>query len=142
MNKNLLAKTSVTIHASKAKVWNALVNPEAIQQYMFGTNAVSDWNEGSPIIWKGEWQGKAYEDKGVILQFKPGRTLQYSHFSPLSGLPDQPDNYHTVTIDLSKKGDQTSVSLAQDNNQTEQERDDSGKNWGGVMLTALKKFLE
>ena len=141
MNKNLLAKTSVTIHASKAKVWNALVNPEAIQQYMFGTNAVSDWNEGSPIIWKGEWQGKAYEDKGVILQFKPGRTLQYSHFSPLSGLPDQPDNYHTVTIDLSKKGDQTSVSLAQDNNQTEQERDDSGKNWG-VMLTALKKFLE
>ena len=141
MNKNLLAKTSVTIHASKAQVWNALVNPEAIQQYMFGTNAVSDWNEGSPIIWKGEWQGKAYEDKGVILQFKPGRTLQYSHFSPLSGLPDQPDNYHTVTIDLSKKGDQTRVSLAQDNNQTEQERDDSGKNWG-VMLTALKKFLE
>ena len=141
MNKNLIAKTSLTIHASNAKVWNALVNPEAIQQYMFGTNAVSDWNEGSPIIWKGEWQGKAYEDKGVILQFKPGRTLQYSHFSPLSGLPDQPDNYHTVTIDLSKKGDQTSVSLAQDNNQTEQERDDSGKNWG-VMLTALKKFLE
>ena len=141
MNKNLLAKTSVTIHASKAKVWNALVNPEAIQQYMFGTNAVSDWNEGSPIIWKGEWQGKAYEDKGVILQFKPGRTLQYSHFSPLSGFPDKPDNYHVVTIDLSNVGDQTHVSLTQDNNQTEQERDDSGKNWG-VMLTALKKFLE
>ena len=141
MNKNLIAKTSVTIHAPNAKVWNALVNPEAIQQYMFGTNAVSDWNEGIPIIWKGEWQGKAYEDKGVILQFKPGRTLQYSHFSPLSGFPDKPDNYHVVTIDLSNVGDQTHVSLTQDNNQTEQERDDSGKNWG-VMLTALKKFLE
>ena len=141
MNKNLIAKTSVTIHASNAQVWNALVNPEAIQQYMFGTNAVSDWNEGSPIIWKGEWQGKAYEDKGVILQFKPGRTLEYSHFSPLSGLPDKPDNYHVVTIDLSDVGGQTLVSLAQDNNETEKERDDSGKNWG-LMLTALKKFLE
>jgi len=32
-------------------------------------------------------------------------------------------------------------SLAQDNNQAEQERDDSGKNWG-MMLSALKKFLE
>lgn len=141
MNKNLIAKTSVTINAPKAKVWNALVNPEAIKQYMFGTTAVSDWREGSAIVWKGEWQGKAYEDKGVILQFKPERTLQYSHFSPLAGLPDKPDNYHTVTIDLADAGDQTQVSLAQDNNQTEKERDDSGKNWA-MMLAALKKFLE
>ncbi len=108
---------------------------------MFGTRVVSDWREGSPIIWKGEWQGKSYEDKGVILQFKPGRTIQYSHFSPLSGLPDKPENYHTVTIELSGEGNQTRVSLAQDNNPTEQARDHSEKNWE-MMLTALKKFLE
>lgn len=141
MEKNLIAKTSITIKASKAEVWNALVDSKAIQQYMFGTTAVSDWHEGSPIVWKGEWQGKAYEDKGVILQFKPERTLQYSHFSPLAGLPDKPENYHTVTIDLSDAGDQTQVSLSQDNNLTEKERDDSAKNWG-MMLTGLKKFLE
>jgi uncharacterized protein YndB with AHSA1/START domain len=141
MDKNLMAKASVTINASSAKVWDALVSPEAIKQYMFGTNVVSDWREGSPIIWQGEWQGRAYEDKGVILQFKPGRTLQYSHFSPLSGLPDKPESYHTVTIELSGEGDQTRVSLAQDNNLTEQAREHSEKNWG-IMLTALKKFLE
>ncbi|MCL4510361.1 MAG: SRPBCC domain-containing protein [Bacteroidetes bacterium] len=141
MNKNLIARASMTINAPGAKVWDALVNPEAIKQYMFGTNVVSDWHEGSPIVWKGEWQGKAYEDKGVILQFKPGQTIQYSHFSPLSGLPDNPENYHTVTIELSGEGDQTRVSLAQDNNTTEQARDHSEKNWE-MMLTALKKFLE
>jgi uncharacterized protein YndB with AHSA1/START domain len=141
MDKNLIARASVTINATSAKVWNALVNPEAIKQYMFGTHVVTDWREGSPIIWKGEWQGKSYEDKGVVLQFKPGRTIQYSHFSPLSGLPDKPESYHTVTIELSGEGNQPRVSLAQDNNPTEQARDHSEKNWE-MMLTALQKFME
>jgi uncharacterized protein YndB with AHSA1/START domain len=141
MDKNLIARASVTINATSAKVWNALVNPEAIKQYMFGTHVVTDWRQGSPIIWKGEWQGKSYEDKGVVLQFKPGRTIQYSHFSPLSGLADKPESYHTVTIELSNEGTQTRVSLSQDNNPTEQAREHSEKNWG-TMLTALKKFLE
>jgi uncharacterized protein YndB with AHSA1/START domain len=141
MDKNLIARASVTINAPSERVWDALVNPEAIKQYMFGTNVAADWREGSPIIWRGEWQGKPYEDKGVILQFKPGRTLQYSHFSPLSGLPDRSESYHTVTIELSGEGNQTRVSLTQDNNPTEQAREHSEQNWG-IMLTALKKFLE
>jgi uncharacterized protein YndB with AHSA1/START domain len=98
MDKGLIARASVTINAPSNQVWDALVNPEAIRQYMFGAQVVSDWREGHPIIWRGEWQGKPYADKGVILQLKPGRTLQYSHFSPLSGLADKPENYHTVTI--------------------------------------------
>ena len=116
MSTNLLAKATIPINTTTERVWNALVNPEAIKQYMFGTNVVSEWQEGSPITWQGEWQGKPYEDKGVILKLQPRRTIQYSHFSPLSGLPDKPENYHTVTIDLSADGDQTHVSLAQDNN--------------------------
>ena len=141
MDKNLIARASVTIDAPSERVWDALVNPETIKQYMFGTNVVSDWREGSPIIWQGEWQGRAYEDKGVILQLKPGRTLQYSHFSPLSGLPDKPESYHTVTIELSDEGGQTRISLAQDNNPSEQAREHSEKNWQD-MLSALKSYME
>jgi uncharacterized protein YndB with AHSA1/START domain len=141
MNKNLIARTSVTIDASSAKVWDALVSPEAIKQYMFGTHVVSDWREGGAIAWKGEWQGKPYEDKGKILLFKPKQTLQYSHFSPLSGQPDKPENYHTVTIELTANGDQTHVSLTQDNNADEEERAHSEKNWE-MMLASLKEFLE
>jgi hypothetical protein len=42
MDKNLIAKASVTINAPNEKVSDALVNPEAIKQYMSGTNVVAD----------------------------------------------------------------------------------------------------
>ncbi len=141
MDKNLIAKASISIAAPDKKVWDALVDPAAIKQYFFGTTVVSDWHLGSPIVWKGEWQGKAYEDKGVILKIMPGKIIQYSHFSPLSGLPDKPENYHTVTIELTAAGSQTLVSLSQDHNATEEERSHSEQNWG-MMLAGLKKFLE
>ena len=117
------------------------MNPEAIKQYMFGTNAVSDWREGSAISWKGEWEGKPYEDKGVILRLELGKVLQYSHFSPLSGQAEKPENYHTVNIKLWGQGNQTRVSLTQDNNSTEESREHSEHEWG-TMLESLKKFLE
>jgi len=52
-----------------------------------------------------------------------------------------PENYHTVTVELSENGNQTVVSLSQDNNETEQAREHSEKNWR-IMLNGLKKFLE
>ena len=108
---------------------------------MFGTNVVSQWREGSPIVWKGEWQGKAYEDKGKILKVKPGQFLQYSHFSPLGGVPDRPENYHTVSVELSGSGAQTEILLTQDHNANEEERRHSQENWQG-MLAVLKEFVE
>jgi uncharacterized protein YndB with AHSA1/START domain len=138
---NLIARSSIAIAAPAEKVWNALVTPATIKQYMFGTTVTSDWKVGGPITWKGEWQGKAYEDKGVIRQFQPGRALQYTHFSPLAGLPDKPENYHTVTIQLSPEGNQTQVSLTQDNNSTEEARSHSEQNWA-TMLDGLKKVVE
>jgi uncharacterized protein YndB with AHSA1/START domain len=82
MDKNLIARASTTIDAPSAKVWNALVNPEAIKHYVFGTNVVSDWREGSAVTWKGEWQGKAYEDKGVILQDEARTNTSIQSFQP------------------------------------------------------------
>jgi len=141
MGNTLIAKAQIDIDAPVARVWDALVNPEMIRQYMFGTNAVSEWKEGAPIVWKGEWEGKPYEDKGVILQLKPMHLLQYSHFSPLSGQPDVPENYHTLTVELSPTDAGTSVTLSQDNNASEEEREHSEQMWG-MMLISLKRFLE
>jgi uncharacterized protein YndB with AHSA1/START domain len=140
-DKEFIAKTSITVYAPVARVWEALVSPDMIKQYMFGTNVVTDWKEGSPVIWQGEWQGKAYKDKGTILKIEPERVLQYSHFSPLSGQADSPENYHTVTIALSGEGQQTMVTLTQDNNESEEAREHSEKMWQ-MMLESLKKFLE
>lgn len=139
--QNLIAKAVTTIDAPKADIWDALVDPVAIKQYMFGTTVTSDWKEGSKIAWKGEWEERPYEDKGVIKQLKPGRLLQYTHFSPLAGLPDTPENYHTVTIELFDAGHQTRIILTQDNNANEEERAHSQKNWE-MMLAKLKQYVE
>lgn len=139
--KNFVAKAEITIDASVSEVWDALVNPSKIKNYMFGTNVTSDWQEGSEITWEGEWEGKSYKDKGKILQLKPEKTLQYSHFSPLAGLPDIPESYHTVTITLIDKGTQTFLTLSQDNNPNEEAHDHSLKNWQ-MMLSSLKEYID
>ena len=141
MNKNFIAKAEATIHASVDAVWDALTNPDTIKKYMFGTTVTSDWEEGSPITWKGEWQGKPYEDKGIILRIRPKTELQYTHFSPLSGVADIQENYHSVTVGLSGNDHETTVKLFQDKNQTEEEQKHSEQNWK-MMLEGLKKLLE
>ena len=141
MDNQLIAKAAININAPLSKVWDALINPKLIKKYMFGTDVISDWKEGSKIIWQGEWQGKTYVDNGVILRMIPEKLIQYSHFSPLSGLPDNPDNYHRVTIELLHEKTDILVSLTQDNSQTEQEKQHSEKNWK-MVLESIKKLLE
>jgi uncharacterized protein YndB with AHSA1/START domain len=141
VNKNLIARVSMTTRAANSRVWNALVNPEAIREYMFGAVVTTNWKQGSTIVWKGVFKGTPYEDKGILLQVRPGQTMQYTHFSSLSGLPDEPENYHTVTIALSNQGKQTSVMLSQDKNPTESAREHAEKNWEN-MLAAMKTYLE
>lgn len=138
---HLVAKVETTINAPTAKVWGSLTKPEIIKQYMFGTNVISDWKVGSPIVWKGEWQGKSYEDTGTILKFEEGRILQYNYFSALTGKINSPENYQTITIELSDKGSQTVVTLSQDNHATDEDRKHSEKNWK-MVLDGLKKLLE
>jgi uncharacterized protein YndB with AHSA1/START domain len=138
---NLIARASITVAAPAEKVWDALVTPAAIKQYMFGTTVVSDWKVGGPIVWKGEWEGKAYEDRGEIRQFQPGRTLQYTHSSSQAEAAGRPDNAHLVTIQLLPEGNHTRISLTQDNNRTEETRAQSEKNWK-TMLSGLKKLVE
>ena len=144
MPGDLVATSTTTIKAPLAKVWDALINPDVIKRYMFGATVASDWKKGSPITWSGEWKGKPYQDKGRILELQPEHRLRYSHFSPLTGEPDVPENYHNVTIELSplsEDADAVQVVLSQDHNKTEEARQHSQKNWE-MMLAGLKKTVE
>ncbi|HSU27271.1 MAG TPA: SRPBCC family protein [Chitinophagaceae bacterium] len=141
MLNELIAKARININVPIKKVWEALVNPALIKQYMFGTNVASKWKKGSAITWQGEWEGKKYEDKGTILLVKKENKLQYTHFSPLSGKPDIPENYNTVTVETFPYREGTSVIISQDNNPTEEAKLHSEKNWRFV-LEGMKKMLE
>ncbi|HEX7264085.1 MAG TPA: SRPBCC domain-containing protein [Candidatus Dormibacteraeota bacterium] len=132
----------VTIHATKRDVWSALTDPGKVKQYMHGTEMSTDWKEGSPISWRGEWKGKAYEDKGTVLAVEPQKVLQYTHWSPMGGSEDKPENYHTVTYRLDGDDGTTKLTLTQDNNATEEEAEKmANDNWGPV-LQGLKDTVE
>lgn len=136
-----VATAETVIDASAAQVWSALIEPEQIKKYMFGSQVVTDWKQGSPIVWKGEYEGKRYEDKGEIVEIEPGRRLRVTHFSPLSGEEDIPANYHTLTYELEEHGNTTRVSLTQDNNASEENAEHSRENWEKV-LSGLKETVE
>jgi len=141
MRESLPATAEITIEGSVSQVWDALINPDKIKRYMFGAEAVSDWKVGSPIVWRGEWKGKPFQDKGRILEIQQGKRLRYSHFSPLSGEPDRPESYHTVTIQVEGVDGHVHVDLSQDNAGSEQGREESNRNWS-MMLQGLKKTVE
>jgi uncharacterized protein YndB with AHSA1/START domain len=141
MSKTAIAKASATINAPASKVWDALTKPEQIKQYMFGTQVTTDWKVGSPITYKGEWKGKAYEDKGKVLEIEPRKRLISTFWSALAGLPDSPENYKTVGYELTPEGDRTKLTITQDNNASQDEAKEAEKNWRTV-LDGIKKLLE
>ena len=141
MSKTPIAKATATINAPASKVWDALTKPEQIKQYMFGTQVSTDWKVGSPITYKGEWKGKAYEDKGKVLEIEPRKRLVSTFWSALAGLPDKPENYKTVGYDLAPEGDRTKLTITQDNNASQEEAKEAEKNWR-MVLDGIKKLLE
>ena len=136
-----VARAETTIKAPLEIVWRTLTTSGSDPEIMFGSEIVSDWTVGSTIVWRGQWQGKTFEDKGVILAVDPLHTLSHSHFSPMTGLPDQPENYHIVTYTLVSEGDSTRVVVEQDNNRTSEAAVESGKNWE-IMLAGLRNVSE
>jgi uncharacterized protein YndB with AHSA1/START domain len=108
---------------------------------MFGSEVKTDWKPGSPITWQGEFEGRKYEDKGEVIAVEPGRRLEVTHFSPLTGQEDRPENYHHVLYELQETGGSTSVRLTQDNSSSAEEAEHSAANWQ-MMLDGLKKVAE
>jgi uncharacterized protein YndB with AHSA1/START domain len=142
MPETFIAEKQVTINASAAAVWRALTDPQLVKQYMHGTNMQTTWEIGSPITWRGEWQGKTYEDKGTVLAFVPRTLLKTTHWSPMGGSDDKPENYHTVTYELAEHGAETVLTLMQDNNASQEAADTMAeKNWGPV-LDGVKAVAE
>lgn len=141
MAANLIAKASTNISAPASRVWDALTNPDVIRQYFFGTQAVSDWKEGSSLEFKGEWEGKKYVDKGVILKSEPEKLFQYTYLSSFSDLPDLPENYANITYELYEENGETELTVKQENVASEEVRKHSEENWATV-LKNLKDLLE
>ena len=110
MKEELMTTVQITVHASPQAVWKALVSPAQVKLGMMGADVSSEWKVGSPLVYTGTYQGKRFEEKGVIKQIEPGKVLQATHFSTTSGKEDKPENYHLVTWRLAEKNGNVSAS--------------------------------
>jgi uncharacterized protein YndB with AHSA1/START domain len=143
MADTFVGHASVTINVPRAKVWDALVNPDTIMQYMPVTSVVSEWKEGSPIVWTSEFQDKPFKVEGTVLRFQPDRLLEYDHSLPIfrsSGVAHSRE-HRRVTIELRDDGERTHLSVTEGGNKTERELQHSEGSWR-MALNGIKALLE
>jgi uncharacterized protein YndB with AHSA1/START domain len=141
MAKALTAKCRIQIDNTVDEAWKALVNPEIVEKYMLGSKQLSDWRRGSSIIWKKDFNGRKFEDKGEVLEITPRKSLKYTHYSPASGRPDAPENYQTVSVTLKEKANGTLVEITSDNNASENEKAMTEHIWA-YYLQGLKLIMD
>ncbi len=142
-------ENSIIIHASIERVWNTLTKPEETRKYMFGCETVSDWNVGSSLVWRGEYEGKLMDFVvGKILVLEPLKKLVYSTFDPFSTIENIPQNYLHVSYKLEEipegvlfrvtQGDYDEVA---DGDRRYQEAWNNGLGWSPI-LAEIKKVAE
>lgn len=149
MTEGLFVKSRITINAPQSKVWDALTNPQQTRKYMFGCETVSDWKAGSPLLWRGEYEGKQMVFvKGTIVEIKPENLLTYSTFDPNSTMEDVPENYLNVTYELATENGQTVLNVTQgdyskvaDSQKRYEEAYNGGEGWNPI-LVEIKKLVE
>lgn len=105
MNQNLKISESIVINADNDKIWEVLTNPDKIKIYLGIPETITDWKVGSPVIWRGEFGGRKFEDKGRILENIPGRLLKFEYWSSFGGYEDKPENYSIITYTLDRIND-------------------------------------
>lgn len=137
-NKGLTLNLDIPFNAPLEKVWQALIDPELVQQYFFGTRLETTWEVGKPIFWRGEWEGTAYEDKGTVLAFDPPRMLKYNYWSSFSGTPDVPENYADITYALRAENGQTILTIIQEGIENEEKLAHSEQNWRNLLAEMAK----
>ncbi len=147
--KKLLIKNSITINSTADKVWDALTNPEQTKKYMFGCETVSDWKEGSSLLWKGSYEGKEMVFvKGTVLKLEKDKLLEYTVFDPNSTMEDIPENYLTVSYELLDSNGSITLNVTQgdynavgDGERRYKESNNNGEGWNPI-LVKIKDQIE
>ena len=136
-----VSRSEIVIRTSREEVWRVLTSTGSNPEIMFGADIESDWRVGGPITWTGRFKGTDYIDTGEIVEVDEPERLVYTHFSPMSGAEDTPENHHTLSYTLTEVPEGTRVSLTQNNNPTPEAAAHSEENWM-LMLRGLRTVAE
>ena len=141
----LFIRKSIQVQAPAATLWRVLTESAFIEKYMFGCYAETDWQAGSPLLWKGAADHKLYV-KGHVVAIEPARRLVYTVIDPNSPIPDIPENYLTMTYELKAQGPQAcTLEIAQGDFATVAngtQRYEDSLNGGDSILTGIQQLAE
>ena len=140
MSEKLVVEKSVKLNADIAKVWEALTNPEITKKYFFDCEAISDWQVGSPLIFKFMSDGQEIVPvKGVITAIEHNRLLEHTCFTPEN--ENELSKHTTVTYKFSSEDGITNLSVTQGEFGDEDTYNHTHASWDKV-LDGLKMIVE
>ncbi len=103
-----------TIQATPEEVWDALTNPDKIEQYMFGARCNSNWKPGSKSNFYVLQNGRESTIiKGEVIRSEPYKLLEYTLFPAGSGLEDTLENYLVATFEIIPDEEETHLVITQ-----------------------------
>ena len=131
----------INIEAPLQRVWDTLTNPELVKKWQYGSELNTDWNVGSSIRFRTEWEGTVFEQWGKVLEIIPGQLIKYSLFAPRPGLEDKTENYFTMSYILTDKKTHIALEIIQEDNRPGaiQEKTQGEEN---PVLKSLKNIAE
>jgi len=134
--------STITINATREKVWNTLTTPELVKLWQYGSELITDWHEGSDIRFRTEWEGTVFEQWGKVLEVREKDLLRYSLFAPRPGLEDTAENYFVMSYSLTSEANgQTKLEIAQEDNRPGA-RQEAPQGEENPVLQSLKRLVE
>jgi uncharacterized protein YndB with AHSA1/START domain len=134
--------STVKILAPAKKVWLALTVPELVKQWQYGSDLLTTWEVGTPVVFRNEWNGQVFEQKGTVVEFLPESRLKYSLFFPRPDLQDIPEHHFFMTYELTESERVTSLLVRQEDPRPSSPSESTGADDGPDVLSCLKELVE
>ena len=138
MVKNI---STIHVNASLDRVWDVLTRPSFIKQWQFGSDLITDWETGSDIRFRTEWEGKVFEQWGKIIEIVPYKLIRYSLFAPLPDLEDKPENYFVMNYILNEQKTSIRLDIIQEDNRPGS-IEEAPQGEENPVMAALKALIE
>jgi uncharacterized protein YndB with AHSA1/START domain len=108
--------STIKIKAPIERVWDILTKPEFVKQWQYGSELQTDWQLGTNIRFKTEWEGKVYQQWGKVLDVRQNELIKYSLFAPNPELEDKAENYFIINYVLTDENGNTKLEIIQEDN--------------------------
>jgi|SRR5690349_1384687 len=143
MVNDVIITRSVLLNATPERVWEALTHPGMTKQYYYNCEVSSDWNKGSAVRWKGDYQGQQIDVNGEILEIIPGRKIKYSGFDKMveGDITRRGDIY--VTHEIVPHGSKTKLLTTIEHFEGDETRAEyAAQEWDFEILPRLQSLVE